>query len=259
MAISVPGSTAWSVVTADSTVTLPGTPAAGDRMYIFAAWKAFGTTAQIITPQEWSQVTEFADGSVNAGSNVGSVKVGAWYRDWQTGDGNPTLDWSTGPVPGAHCALLLRKASTEWWTPPTFVTAAISAATTWSATSSGTITIADGSVVMELAGFRDESATMTRSTTTALEDDGSPNVTWNGNVVELPATHASSTTSNDIAADLIHRFVTTGASGVNLTATGTLSASETGAVLWVHQAVIPATNRDLFWRDGRVYDQLMPH
>lgn len=234
MAISVRARTAWSVVTADTTVTIPTGSTTGDRMYVFAAWKAFGTTA---TVDGWTEITEFADGSVAAGANVGSVKVGAWYKDHTGSESNPTVDFSVSPAPGAVCAITLQKGAGDVWDTPTFVTAAISAATTWSATSSSTITIKDGAIVLELAGFRDDSATMTRSSTTALEDDGSPNVTWNGNVVEDPATHASSTTSNDISADLIHRFVTTGASGVNLTATGTLAASETGAVLWVHQGI----------------------
>ncbi len=240
MAISVRASVAWAVVTADSTITLP-TNAEGDRIYVFATWKAFGTTAQITSPVAWTEVTEFADGSVAAGAGTGSVKVGAWYLDRGAGaPGNPTLDWSVSPVPAARCAVTLAKDAGESWDDPTFATAAIAAATNWAATAAQALDIKDGAIVLELAGFRDDSATMTRSATTALEDDGSPDVTWNGNVVENPATHASSTSSNDIAADLIHRFVTTGASGVTLTATGTLSASETGAALWVHQSVTAA-------------------
>lgn len=234
MTISVRASTGWSIVTDDAVVTLP-THDAGDRIYIFATWKAFGTTAQI---SGWTEVTEFADGSVAPGAGTGSMKVGAWYLDADSAaEANPTLDWSVAPVPGAVCAITLQKAADESWDAPLFATAAIAAAINWTATASASINVKDGAIVLELAGFRDDSATMTRSGTTALEDDGTPNVTWNGNVVEDPATHASSTSSNDISADLIHRFVTTGANGVNLTATGTLSASETGACLWVHQGV----------------------
>ena len=240
MAASLKASGTWAEFTADGSVTIPGTPAAGDRMYLWAVWKAFGTTAQVTSAQACTEVTEFTDGAVAAGANVGSVKVGCWYRDWQSGDGNPTLDWSAAPAPGVAVIEVWQKASSELWDTPTFVTAAIAAATTWSATSSSTITVKDAAVIFELAGFRDDSSTMTRSATTALEDDGSPNVTWNGNVVESPATHISTTTSNDISADLVHRFVTTGAAGVNLTATGTLAASETGAVLWVHQGLTAA-------------------
>lgn len=232
MAISRKATGSWALLTADGAVSIPGSPAAGDRMFLWASWKDFSITAQV---SGWTEVTEFADGAVSAAANVGSVKVGCWYRDWQSGDGNPTLDFSSSPTTAGAVIEVWQKGATDVWDTPTFVTAAIAAATTWSATSSSTLTVKDGAVVFELAGFRDDSATMTRSATTALEDDGSPNVTWNGNVVESPATHFSDTTGQDLSADLIHRLVTTGAAGVNLTATGTLSASETGAVLWVHQ------------------------
>jgi hypothetical protein len=241
VAISLKATGSWAEVTADAAITIPGSPAAGDRMFLFATWKAFSVTAQVTSPQAWTEVTEFADGSVASGANVGSVKVGCWFRDWQSGDGNPTLDLSAGVI-GAAVVQVWQKDAAETWETPSFVTAAISANTNWSATSSSTLTVADGAVVFELTGFRDDSSTMTRSSTTALEDDGSPNVTWNGNVVESPATHFSTTNGNDISADLIHRFVTTGAAGVNLTGTGTLAASETGAALWVHQHVTASGN-----------------
>lgn len=238
MAFSLRATGAWAEFTADGAVSIPGSPAAGDRMFLFAAWKAFGTTAQVTSPQAWTEVTEFADGSVAAGANVGSVKVGCWYRDWVSGDGNPTLDWSVSPAPGVAVVQVWQKGAGDAWRVPTFVTGVVTtAANPWTSTSTGSLTVADGVVVFELVGIRDDSATFTRSTTTALEDDGSPNVTWNGNIVESPATHISTTTSNDISADLIHRFVTTGAAAVNLTATATLSAVETGSVLWVHQGI----------------------
>jgi len=201
----------WAELTADGAVTRPGTPQDGDRYYLFASWKDFSVTAQVTSPEAWTEVAEFASGAVAAGNGTGSMKVAAWYRDWVTGDGNPTIDFSASPNIAGAVAVLMRKGATDLWDMPLFVTAAITSATNWTATS-----------------------------TTALEDDGSPNVTWNGNVVETVATHLSTTTGFDMAADLIHRLVTTGAAGVNLTATGTLAASDPGAALWVHQGTSTA-------------------
>jgi peptidoglycan hydrolase CwlO-like protein len=238
MAISLKTAGTWARLVVDGTVTIPGSPAAGDRMFLFAAWKTY--TITVTDPTDWTPIgTEFADGVVDAGVNVGSVKVHAWYKDWESGDTDPNIDWSANPTEGHAVIMLWQKGSSEFWSAPTNVTAAIAAATSWTATSSATIFIPNNSVVMELAAFRDDSATMTRSTTTAIEDDGSPNVTWNGNYVESPATHFSSTTGQDMSGDLGHRFVTTGAAGVNLTGTGTLSASETGAVKWIVQGLQP--------------------
>jgi hypothetical protein len=244
VAITPKATGTWAELVADGAVAIPGTPAAGDRMFVFATWKAFGTTAQITAPQAWTEITEFADGAVAAGANVGSVKVGAWYRDWVSGDGNPTLDFSVSPAPAFAVCQVWQKAASDSWDAPTFVTQVITAATPFSATSSATLTVKDGAVVFCLTGLRDDSATWTRDSNTALDDDGSPAVTWNGNVVESPAAHGTTTTSNDLAVDLVHRMVTTGAAGVNLTTTGTPAAAETGAALWVHQGItsVPATN-----------------
>lgn len=245
MAISAlaSGSGTWAIVTADGAVTIPGSPDTDCRMFVLAAWKAFGTTAQITSPVAWNEVTEFADGSVAAGANVGSVKVGAWYRDFQGGDTAPTVDYSVAPVPAAHVIVIFQKASSDTWDTPTFVTAAM---TTWTTTAqttnaSSTVDVPDGAVVIALAGIRDNS-TIARPTD-AIADSGAA-VTWNGNYVEFPGTHASSTTSNDIAADAGYRLVTTGAAGVTLQQKCTaLLAAETGALLWIVQGVTASATK----------------
>ena len=243
MAISIHATSVWGEAQISSPgISIPGTPAAGDRIVAWASWKDFAITATAALDGSGSmtEVTEFADGSVVAGNGTGSMKVACWYKDWVSGDTVVNFTLSSAPSIVSYVVQVLRKDSSETWDTPTFATAAISAATTWSATASSTIDITSGAIVMELVGIRDDSATFTRNADTSLDDDGSPAVTWNGNVVENPATHKTTTTGLDMAADLIHRFVTTGASAVRLTATGTLSASETGAVLWVHQSVTAA-------------------
>lgn len=254
MAISVHATSAWGEATiATPGISIPGTPAAGDRVVAWASWKDFAitATADLNGSGAMTEVTEFADGSVGAGNGTGSMKVGCWYKDWVSGDTVVNFTLSSAPSIVSYVVQVLRKDGAETWDTPTFATAAIAAATTWSATASSAIDITDGAIVVELVGIRDDSATFTRDSNTALDDDGSPTVTWNGNVVENPATHKSTTTGLDMAADLIHRFVTTGASGVNLTATGTLSANETGAVLWVHQALVAAATFSPPFRHNR--------
>src|SRR3990167_800788 len=132
--------------------------------------------------------------------------------------------------------MLWQKAGGDTWGTPSVVTAAITAVDPFSATSSATVTIPDASVVMCLVGLRDDSTTLARSTT-SIGDDGSPTVTWNGNYVESPAAHFTSTTGLDMAGDLGHRFVTTGAAGVNLTIEGNPVAAETGSAKWIVQGL----------------------
>ena len=236
MAISLVATGAWARVVTDlGTVTIPGTPAAGDRMFLFGSWKDWAITVSV---SGWTEITSFADGTVNAGNGTGSVKVACWYRDWQVGDLVATLDYSSAPTEGHWVIQNWTKGASEHWSTPTFVTAAVAANDPWSATSSSTITILDGSVVFSLVGLRDDSTTIARGADD-IDDDGTPTVTWNGNVVESPATHFNSTTGLDMSGDLVHRLVTTGASGVNLTTAGNPAAAETGACLWVHEGLAP--------------------
>ena len=229
-------------------------------MFVFASWKDFSITATCASDGgAWTEITEFADGAVAAGNGVGSMKVACWYFDFTvaTDDDNIIITLSATPNISGAVLATLRKDTSETWDTPTFVTAGITLSSPFSVTSSSTITIVDGAMVQELVGIRDNSTTFTRDSNTALDDDGSPAVTWNGNVVESPAAHLDTTDGGDMAADRIYRLVTTGAAGVNLTATGTLSASETGSCLWVHQSVTaPAVERVPFYRP---YTQLLAH
>lgn len=223
----------WAELTADGSVAIPATPQAGDRMYLFARWKDFSITA---TVANWTELEEFTDGAVSSGNGVGSVKVACWYRDWQSGDANPTIDFSVSPTTASVVIKVMAKDADDVWLTPVARTAALGWTTSSQTTSaSATVDVPSSSVVMGLVGLRDDSATMTRPTNGI--DDSTSAITWNGNYVESPATHHSTTTGDDGAADLGYRLVTTGAAGVTLRMTGTISATETGAALWVVQGV----------------------
>ena len=235
MAISLKTAGTWArMVTDGGSVAIPGTPAAGDRMFLFGSWKDFSVT--VATPSGWTLIDDFSDGSVSATNGGGSVHNAVYYRDWQSGDANPVIDYSAAPTEGHWVIMLWTKAGGDVWSTPTAVHAAIAATDPFSATSSATITIPDNSVVMCLVGLRDDSTTLARSTT-SIGDDGSPAITWNGNYVESPATHFNSTTGLDMSGDLGHRFVTTGASGVNLTIEGDPVAAESGTATWIVQGL----------------------
>jgi len=205
-------------------------------MYLFARWKDFSITTQVTSPSGWTKLTEFADGSVVSGNGTGSVKVACWYRDWQSGDTDPTIDFSVSPTTASAVIMVMAKAASDTWLTPVAVTAAMTNWTTSSQTvsASSTANVLGGGVVMGLIGIRDDTATMTRPTNGI--DDSTGAVTWNGNYVESPATHHSTTTGDDGAADLGYRLVSAGATAT-LRMTGTISAAETGAALWVVQGV----------------------
>jgi hypothetical protein len=224
----------WARLVVDGTVAIPGSPAAGDRMFLFASWKDWAIT--VAQPSGWTLIgTEFADGTVNAGVSTGSVKVMAWYRDWQSGDTAPTVDWSANPTEGHVVIMLWQKAAADIWDTPLTVTAGIAAADPFTVNASSTVDVPSGGVVMGLIGLRDDSATIARATD-AIDDTGAL-VTWNGNYVENPSGHFTSTTGQDMSGDLGHRLVTTGAAGVTLHMDGDPAAAETGAAKFVVQGV----------------------
>ncbi len=239
MAVSFRVTGTWAELTADGSVAIPATPQAGDRMYLFARWKDFSITAQVTSPTGWTKLIEFADGTTNSGNGTGSVKVACWYRNWQSGDTDPTLDFSANPTNASAVIMVMAKVGGDVWLTPLARTAAM---TNWTTTSqivsaSATVAVPSGGVVTGLIGIRDDTATMTRPTSGI--DDSAAAIAWNGNYVESPATHHSTTTGDDGAADLGYRLVTTGATAT-LRLTGTLSAAETGAALWVVQGTATA-------------------
>lgn len=226
----------WARLAADGTVVIPTVPLDGDRMFLFATWKDFAIT--VTDPDGWTPIgTEFADGTVNAANAVGSVKVMAWYRDWESGDTDPTIDWSSNPTEGHAVITVWRKTSSMTWDTPLTVTAAM---TNWTTTeeiteASSTVDIPTPSVVMGLVGIRDDSAVITRPAT-GIDDTGA-SVVWEDDYQEAPYLRFNSVTGFDMSGDLGHRFVTTGDTGVTLRQTGAISAAETGAMKWVVQGV----------------------
>ena len=239
MAITVPTSQAWATFTADTTVTIPTTQQ-GDRIWIFAVWKDFAVTAAI---SGWTELVEVADGAVSTGNGTGSIKVGAWYLDrGGSAPSNPTLDITGAQaLIGGVCVVVARKDSGDTWDTPLQTSQAHTLNTTGQSVQAGTeLAVPNGSVVFGVLGVRDDSTTFTRDPDEGLSHDpSSGTLIWNGNVVELPATHLNTTTGNDLSGDVVHRFVTTGDT-VALRQAAILSASESGIALWVVQSVTSA-------------------
>jgi hypothetical protein len=235
VAISLKTAGTWArMVTDNGTVAIPGSPAAGDRMFLFGTWKTY--TVTVVDPNGWTPIgTVFANGTTNAGNGTGSVDVMAWYRDWQSGDAAPAIDYSAAPTEGHWVIMLWQKAGGDTWGTPSTATGAIASADPFTVDASTTLIIPDASVVMGLIGLQDDETAIARATD-AIDDTGAL-VTWNGNYVESPATHFNSTTGLDMAGDLGHRLVTTGGAGVTLHMDGDPTNAESGSAKWVVQGL----------------------
>jgi hypothetical protein len=238
VAISLKTAGTWAEYTTDlQTVAIPGSPAAGDRMFLWVHHKDFAIT--LATPAGWNLIASFSDGAVAAGNGLGSIQTNVYYRDWQSGDAAPQLDFSTTTNLLAEAVIQLwQKGAGDIWDNPRFVTAAwpvTSATQTISA--SATVVVPNSSAVMAAIGIRDDSALFTRAATTGI--DVSSGITWAADYVESPATHYTTTTGNDHSGDMGHRLVTSGGT-VTLRVTATISAVETGSIVWVVQGLAQA-------------------
>lgn len=245
MAPSLKATGAWTTFNGaiSTAASLVGSPSSGNRYYLWVTWKPYATTCSVAG---WTEVAEYADGTVATNNDVGSVKVACYYRDWVSGDGNPTITWSAIPNIAGYVMQLWQKDPSEEWRTPTFYTAARPATATssgasMSSASPGGFASGQPGVIFCLAGIRDDAATFNRTTTSIADSNGT--VSFNGNYVESPATHMSTTLGTDLAADLGYRLVTSigGSGDVQLTTSMTTTGADTGAVLWVLQGVeVPA-------------------
>jgi hypothetical protein len=214
----------------------------GDRVVLLAAWKTFSITATVAADSgatPWTEVTEFTDGAVASGNGLGSMKIGAWYFDrGASTPGDPTITFSSAPAISGVWIHLISKSAGDSWNAPAFVTAAWPVtATTQTISASSTVLVPNDSLVWAGIALRDDSAAFTRAATTGI--DVASGITWNGNYVETPSVHYTTTTGSDMSADSGYRLVTTGGT-VTLRVTATISAVETGAILWlVHSATTP--------------------
>lgn len=237
MAVSLNATGTWGAdVGSGFLPPIPGTPVAGDRMFAWLIWKNVSAVANTLAG--WTLLTQFSDGAVASGNGTGSMTIACHYRDWQSGDGTPSFTLTAAAGIGARVIQVWSKAAGETWDTPTFKTAAwpVTATNqTINASSSGAVP--DNAVVMCGLGFRNDLAAITRTTTSL---DASPALTWNGNYVESPAAHFTTTSGNDMACDLGYRLVTTGHAATTLSTQATISTVETGAILWVMQDVTSA-------------------
>lgn len=217
-------------------VPLPSSPAAGDRMFLFVCNKDYSDTIGVSAG--WTPIgSQYADGTSGSGSGSGSMSIHAWYRDWESGDSNPTVT----PTPsasdgGAAVIILFEKGLGDTWDEPLTTNAAWTlntAATPQTVSAVGSVAVPDGSAVLAFLGISDDVATITRPTSGI---DVSSGITWDGDYVESPASHFSTTSGFDASADLGYRMVTTGGT-VTLRLTATLATAETGSIKFVVQSV----------------------
>lgn len=232
MAITLGGTGAWAEVVADATATLVAGGADGTRYFLWVAWKPYTVTCQV---SGWTEIVEYADGTVAMGAGTGSMKVAVYYRDWVSGITNPTIDFSASPNVAGWVMQRWSGTAGATWDTPLFSRApwlTTPSSNYYLTANSGAVAVPDGAVVMCALAVRAATAAMLNATD-AIKDTAAL-ITWNGNYVNSPATLMTTATGNDMAVDLGHRFVTTGATAT-LQGHFQLSGTRTGAMVWIVQ------------------------
>lgn len=229
MPVSVKATGSWAAVTSGVTPTLVGSPAVGNRYFVWVVWKPYSTTCSV---EGWTKVAEYADGSVGSGEGVGSVKVACFYRDWESGMGGPPISFSSTPFGFiAGCLMQLwQKTTAEPWDTPDYRTAPLPLTQAYSINADSPIDVPNGAAVMAVLGIRNDAAFGFGQNTLSAGP-----VRWVG----LPSSpqNLSTSTGNDLSARYWHGATDSGGAAVSLALDGQLERPETGAALWVVQDV----------------------
>lgn len=221
MAISFLAAGAWASGSTSVAPALPAGASANTRMVLFVGCKPFNAT--INTPSGWTELAAGGgtNGSVANGVDTGSVRWATFYRDWQSGDGAPTVSVTSGNVTLASIRGFDKGAGDTWDTPVAGKGSDTTSGTGFSITSDVNLGIAAGDYLVHGAVIAGNNATFGTPTLTAT------GCTF-GAVTESPATEGSTATGNDLEASASYVNCTAGPSSAAPVAGWTLSVAQTG-------------------------------
>jgi hypothetical protein len=188
---------------------------------LFIGCKPYSAT--INTPNGWTPITNTSgtNGTTANGTDVGSVAVAAFYRIWQTGDGNPTISITSGNTALACIHRFRPTAGSTINTPVGHRGSDTSSGTGYAATMGSDIGITVGDAVVSYTFIAGNNSTFGTPTLSAT------GVTF-GTVTENPATEGSTTTGLDSEASASTALPSAGPSSAAAVVGWTLSVAQTG-------------------------------
>jgi len=223
MAITITAG-AWDPSSAGASIDagLPASPQAGDLHVYYYGVKPYNTT--VTDPSGWTLITntDGTNGTTASGTDVGSIKQGAYYRYWQSGDtANPSIVFTGGNV-GLGVIIRFRPtAGSTIDTPVGEKGSDVSSGTGYSATMGSDIGITVGDAVASFTTIAGNDATFGSQTLSAA------GVTF-GTVTENPATEGTTSSGNDLEASASTALPSAGPSSAAAVVGWTLSAAQTG-------------------------------
>ena len=229
MAISDGTAGAWvATTTRNPTVTLPS-HAAGDMLLVRVGWKSSTPDTDVAScaTTGWAKLGQYYNGGGASSNGGGGVLVAVFWKVAESSsETNPVIEFddATGPTPGGYAPVTYTKGASDAWETPVGASAAVAAATSYSATMSTHVSATAGDM-LDAFVFTNDNTTLTVPTVSQA------GLTLD-TVTEYPGTALSSSTSNDIAADGCNRLATAGTSSAAAVVSGTNSVADPGAA-WV--------------------------
>ena len=214
----VAASAVWTVSLNDPAI--PSGTAAGDRMFLFCVAKPYDATFDAISGWTRLDAACGTNGTTASSVDLGSVKWEVWYRDWQSGDAAPAVNWSGTINVALNVIHTVRK------TLAAFDIAACKGGDTTSGTALSITMDADpgitsGDLLLGFSGIAGNDATFASPVISAAS-------ATIGSATEAPAAEGSTTGGNDLEASACYAACTAGAGTAAPVLAWTLSAAQTG-------------------------------
>lgn len=237
MAITITAG-AWDVSALGASVdpVMPASPQAGDLHILYAGAKAY--TVSFATPAGWTLIpnTSGTNGTVVAGSDVGSIYQSAYYRYWVTGDTTtPSVVFTGGDVGGGVIIRFRPTAGSTIDTPVGDKGSDVTSGTGYAATMGADIGITVGDAVASFTTIAGNNSTFGTQTLSAA------GVTF-GTVTENPATEFTTSSGTDLEASASTALPSAGPSSAAAVVGWTLSVAQTGisALVRIRETITPA-------------------
>ena len=236
MAIGFRATGAYVATTANQTVTIPAGTVAGDLMVMFYGTKPFNDVPTI--DQGWTNAGAATDGTVAAGTDVGSMQSRIFWKVHTGTETNPTVVNATNNV-SSVVIVSFSKDPLKSWDLAFGGGGDATAGTGFSASTPATINLAVNDWVASFVSIRSDAGSPGVFTTTAT------GITF-GTFVSQPAAAFTTLSGGDMAARSGYNTVTAGTGTVAITVASTLAAAHTGAMFLVRMREIDPPLSDSF-------------
>ncbi|MEK7657880.1 MAG: hypothetical protein AAB366_01655 [Patescibacteria group bacterium] len=216
--------------TANLTPVIPAGAVAGDMMLLAYGTKPYNDAPTITAG--WTSIGSATDGTVAAGTDVGSMQTRIYYKEHDGSETNPTVTNTTNNVSGAVIIVFQKGATETWATPVGAGGGDNSAGTGFSVTAASDPGITIGDMIVGYAAIRSDAGTQTGIGITATG-------ATIGAFTESPAADLATTAGGDMAMSGGYSLVTAGTASAAPVYASTLAASHTGSAFIVRLRPIP--------------------